>query len=105
MGRGQAKQGKAHSENNTSGLTYLFDEKQFWAAYRDRKGYIISKAESRITKMFEDMMLFMTDLLPLNYAEIAAFPYQQFFRTLKTAQTEAKRREQQSNNARQKIRR
>ena len=76
-------------------MIYLYDENQFWSAYRQKKGYVITKGETLAQKQFEDMMLFMCDLLPLTYKEIASFGFRQFFRTLKVAQGIAKAREEQ----------
>lgn len=80
----------------------MYDEKQFWTAYRERKGYQISKNESRIASQYEDMILFMCDNLPLSYNEISSFGYRQFFRSLKTAQRIAKAKEDQANKLRRK---
>lgn len=74
---------------------YQYDEAQFWTAYRQRKGYVITKGETYVQRQYEDMMLFMCDLLPLTYQDIITFGYRQFFRTLKVAQGIAKSKEEQ----------
>lgn len=86
----------------SSGLIYRIDEKQFWEAYKRRKGYILTRDSTYTEKTFEDMMLFMCDVLPLTYNEIKKFPYRRFFRTLKIAQKEAKRREDEANRMKNK---
>lgn len=61
--------------------------------------------ETYVQKTYEDMMLFMCDLLPLTYEAICKFGYRQFFRTLKTAQGIAKAKEMQIEKMKNKGRR
>lgn len=93
MGR---KESKGSGEDGPANqLIYLYDEEQFWASYRTRKGYVITREETIVQKTYEDMIMFMTDILPFTYNEIASFGYRQFFRSLKIAQAIAKAREKQ----------
>lgn len=84
---------------------YLYDETNFWSSYRNKKGYIITKEETYVQKQYEDMILFMCDILPLTYHDIVSFGYRQFFRSLKTAQGIAKAKEMQIEKMKNKGRR
>ena len=83
-------------------MIFWYDEKAFWNAYADRKGYVLNRESSFVAANYENMMLFICELLPLNASEVSLFPYPRFFRTLKIAQVEAKRREADNNKAKGK---
>lgn len=55
----------------------------------------MTKGETYVQRQYEDMIMFICDLLPLTYNDICKFGYRQFFRTLKTAQNIAKAKEMQ----------
>lgn len=90
MAGSKGKGGKA--DGTTNNLIYNFDEKQFWNAWAKRKGYVSTKGETYSQTTFENMILFMVDILPLTYADLSTFGYRHFFRTLKVAQNEAIKR-------------
>lgn len=51
--------------------------------------------ETYVQKQYEDMALFIVDLLPISLTELKAFGYREFFRSLKKAQGVAKNNEMQ----------
>lgn len=59
----------------------------------DKPRYVLNKEAIYVADDYDNMLLFIVEVLPLSAAEVSTFGFRRFFTTMKIAQREAKRRE------------